>query len=1167
MSDMRPLSHQIGTEETIKTDGVLGTDGENQGTNPPAETSSGDKTRLHFCETLLDEYEYVGHPSWNMTDDLAANIRREAETRRNRKQVEADKRIVFSFEDELDFDSRQLAPLFTRIAGASGGAKRISDADGDSAAEGIPADESARSSGVDSTTNGKQNGGSLRLDPRDRPTNDIAGLRDKLWGSGEKSREVLSALCLSGGGIRSATFNLGILQGLARHGLLERFHYLSTVSGGGFIGGWLTAWLHREGTAEVMRGLGKADAGNKPDKGDAANELGNSGAWLKPFAPEAKPINHLRSYSNFLSPRPGLFSLDTWTLIASVSRNLLLIWLIFVPWLVFMLLAPRLWVSIILYISRQQVLPYQYATPVSLWVGIITAWLSFGYMCLRLPLVELRDQKHAPKSRGDAAAEGDLEVPRDRFLLRCLLPMVISAMCLTIYWAQVRTQGGMLDWEVFVFVTEVSALVPWCVAATLIIKNNRSVVRTSLIRRLVGATALIAAAQFITGLLFWYGIDNLPTKPSGDGHKFLFYATFGVPLVLLIDGLGGTLIAGFTSRYADDNDQEWWARAGGWLLRAALVWVAVHLIVIYGPLLFSDPGRLLDNRFASEKTVQYVGSLVGVISGVITLYGSFSARTAAHEREGNAGRTGGLMSWLTNLVAPIFCAFVFIAIAFATDYLLPKLVSLTGLLTSWWTSPTEWQTASTTESHIDHLKFVVETPLHHLVAAAVLVAVFGCLMSRLINSNRFSLHAMWRNRIVRAYRGASHTKRDPNSFTDFDSSDNIHLHELRKRDTRHPRPLLHVINIALNLTGGAKLQWQERKAESFTATPLHCGSYWLGYRDSQHYGGEHGLSLGTAVAVSGAFVSPNMGYMMSSPVVRFLMTLFNVRFGWWLGNPGAAGESTNRFERWWERQWRRIGWREQRPFQRAAPYLSALPIIQEAAGRTNDHSPYVYLSDGGHFDNLGLYEMVLRRARFVVVSDASTDPDYAFQSLAASIRQIRVDFGIPVEFDDFSISGPAQDFAGKHCAVGRIRYSCIDRRTNDRTDDDDNYDGILIYIKPSLIGAEPRDVVNYSQGSRKFPQEVITDQWFSEAQFESYRALGSYIVNAILDTKNSQAEIEFRDFARRAEAHNQLDFRHFRKQIDYAAFEHEFINGLGEPPPSDVGFGTRVREYMRRVVR
>ena len=97
-----------------------------------------------------------------------------------------------------------------------------------------------------------------------------------------------SALCLSGGGIRSATFGLGILQGLARCGLLNKFHYLSTVSGGGYIGSWLSAWIrnHPKGVAGVM-----ADLQCRPDS--ALN-------------PDPPPVRHLRKFSNYLAPKTGL---------------------------------------------------------------------------------------------------------------------------------------------------------------------------------------------------------------------------------------------------------------------------------------------------------------------------------------------------------------------------------------------------------------------------------------------------------------------------------------------------------------------------------------------------------------------------------------------------------------------------------------------------------------------------------------------------------------------------------------------------------------------------------------------------------------------------------------------------------------------------------------------
>jgi hypothetical protein len=252
------------------------------------------------------------------------------------------------------------------------------------------------------------------------------------------------------------------------------------------------------------------------------------------------------------------------------------------------------------------------------------------------------------------------------------------------------------------------------------------------------------------------------------------------------------------------------------------------------------------------------------------------------------------------------------------------------------------------------------------------------------------------------------------------------------------------------------------------------------------------------------------------------------------------------------------------PFLLASPSLSVLPFISEAFGNIDDKSPYVYLSDGGHFENLGLYEMVLRRCRFIVVSDASTDPDYAFQSLAMSIRQIRVDLGVPIELPELSINAPTQDLKNKYCAIGTIRYSCVDRDPEDYTTRDKDFDGVLIYLKPSLIGEEPRDVVNYWQGSNSFPQEVITDQWFSEAQFESYRALGSHMIDTICGGE-SRNPINLAAFATRVRDHNEIDFRSFREKISYMALEEVFKEGMKQE--SIDSFRLKVRRFAERIFR
>jgi hypothetical protein len=415
-------------------------------------------------------------------------------------------------------------------------------------------------------------------------------------------------------------------------------------------------------------------------------------------------------------------------------------------------------------------------------------------------------------------------------------------------------------------------------------------------------------------------------------------------------------------------------------------------------------------------------------------------------------------------------------------------------------SVTRAQSLAETETRLLTVRERLPGPRAAFITAILLLAILlalGMRMSARIDTNQFSLHGMYHSRIVRAFLGASRPPgdRQPHPFTGFDPDDDMPMGRLwpagvmpekgRSPGRIDARPPLHVVNVALNLVAGRRLAWQQRKAQSMTITPLHAGSLFLGYRRTSHvpgarssaplYGGPQGVALGTAVTISGAAASPNAGYH-SSPLVTFLMTLFNARLGWWLGNPGPAGATT---------------------YHLSSPRQKIVPILSEMFGLTTDRSKYVYLSDGGHFENLALYEMVLRRCRFIVVSDAGCDPGYSFEDLGNAVRKIRIDLGVEIDFPDGVDIRARGAGTGHHWAIGRIRYSAVDGLPGS---DDGTSDGILVYIKPSVYGNEPRDVLNYAEGSPDFPHESTTDQFFTESQFESYRALGEHIAREIVTT-------------------------------------------------------------------
>ena len=851
--------------------------------------------------------------------------------------------------------------------------------------------------------------------PPDYPSSTDPNIRlTAIWSTVHELPEKRAALCISGGGIRSATFGLGILQGLARCGLLDKFHYLSTVSGGGYIGSWLSAWINRAGLTSAITQLGHQSEHTRPN-------------------PEPVEIQNLRSYSNYLSPRLGMLSADSWTLVGSYLRNLLLNWCVIIPLLAAFLALPWIFSSIVMMDPPPR-------SDAILWVGAVLVAIGVAYMGLNLPCGR------------------NLRWDQKRFLQFCLLPLLLASVLMTIYWAWFNYYGrSLIAWPLFGFGPP-RTWVPFLYLGTAvhIVSWLTSLLPAHGFRTLEFFAVVVSGA--IGGVVLWFGAQELFPHPV---MQMELYICVAVPAFMALFFLAIMVFAGISSRWTDDSDREWWGRATGWLLAVALGWLLISGLVVFGPL-----------------SLRWTWSFVttGGVAAILTVLGGRSPLVAATQKErATASPLGLILSNASTIAAMVFAAVLLILITEATTSVMKKLIQAYDIKLS-------YQATLNSKSGLlgrpeEYLNVIFYTPWCLVIPFAALLLFAGVVIARLVNANKFSLHGMYRDRLIRAYLGASNSDRKENPFTGFDENDNIKMRDLWLQE-KFQGKLMPVINIALNLVSGERLGWQERKAQSFTVSPLYCGSSAMdpGYRsttgaDGTVYGGQQGISLGSAITISGAAASPNMGYH-SSPFVTFILTLLNVRLGAWLGNPGQAGDHT---------------------FQLGYPKSSVRPIIDEALGLTNDKSPYVYLSDGGHFENLGLYEMVLRRCHFIVVSDAGEDPECSFADLGEAVRKIRLDFGIPIDFDQMSIYPRSQiDAAKQHghnCAIGRIRYSAVDGSTAP--------DGIIIYIKPVCYGDEPRDIYEYFKRSETFPNESTADQFFSESQFESYRMLGAYTMEKL----------------------------------------------------------------------
>ncbi len=292
-----------------------------------------------------------------------------------------------------------------------------------------------------------------------------------------------------------------------------------------------------------------------------------------------------------------------------------------------------------------------------------------------------------------------------------------------------------------------------------------------------------------------------------------------------------------------------------------------------------------------------------------------------------------------------------------------------------------------------------------------------------------------------------------------------------------PYPL---VNTNLVLVDSDNRTHKLRGGDGFLLSPLYCGSYATGWRSTNSFMSD-GMTLASAMAISGAAAHPNAGVggkgVTRSPVVSLLMALLNLRLGYWITNPKLK---QNRLSKW-------------------ISHFHAAYYELGPAGYNEDRKR-LQISDGGHFENLGLYELVRRQCRLVVVCDAGADKEYSFSDLQVAIRRCAADFNAKIAFPD-GLEGmipqiESQDFpkgimlAKQGHAVGTIRY-------------DDGSSGTIVLMKTTMIEGLSLLTRGYKVANRDFPDQTTADQFFDEEQFEAYRELGYQITKEMLADPNT----------------------------------------------------------------
>jgi hypothetical protein len=311
-------------------------------------------------------------------------------------------------------------------------------------------------------------------------------------------------------------------------------------------------------------------------------------------------------------------------------------------------------------------------------------------------------------------------------------------------------------------------------------------------------------------------------------------------------------------------------------------------------------------------------------------------------------------------------------------------------------------------------------------------------------------------------------------FRSLEPNDTLRLSQLGRDGTVAP---YHLINVALNLQGSKDPGLRGRNADFFIFAKRHTGGSRTGYCPTEELEQiDRQLDLGTAMAVSAAAAAPNMGATTIRSLV-FVLTLLNIRLGYWLANPGWVRSGS---------AWRRLV---------ARTAVGPLNLVREALGKLHDEGAFVNLSDGGHLENLGVFELLRRRCGLIVAVDAEADPGHTFGGLVKLMRLARIDLGVEIEIDLERLRRDAQGRSAAHWALGKILYG--------RPEDGET--GYLLYLKASVTGDEGDDLLDYQARFPDFPHQSTAGQFFSEDQFEAYRSLGHHAAAGMLAGLAEQA--------------------------------------------------------------
>lgn len=940
-------------------------------------------------------------------------------------------------------------------------------------------------------------------------------------GSEPSTDQDLVGVAVSGGGIRSATFNLGVLQALGRYGLFSRVDYLSTVSGGGYLGSAISSLCATAPDPDSLRiilsgvpagarlsaGVQTVDGCWRLDRQDLDDlrlyvpagmtvamtltarvesirdntvrtdrlrvilrpgddvpptltcavhrhdggqglrlsqptPAGEEGLVLPlhihteafPFAhlpgvTESESFRHLRDSSNYLVPREPLAG---FRLPALFLRGLLINLLVILPLVVI--------------------------------AALTTLWVSSGSLREAMDTEDvtltLNGRTNAPWVRFTGAGQYEIDLPSgiSAMMVGDSSPRPDRAAVVSIPRG-VRVDGKTaMDTASLVFAVAERPRI----AVTVTSGATRPATLNLRLWRESGDTVTPATMDPITAL----------------HERALVWVRGGVAAFLALLALYPVL--------------EWAARRGGrqssWRTRdivtrygagGALMAILLTTAILIQPLAIYYYHRLSHMQILSFGDAgEVMTTLWTVLTGLGVLFsGSLAERTA--------GLRGRIMLQVLGLMGPIVIWLVYLNICrwALVPETTPDWLMAAGMLLDEARRSADQDALGVIAAAIDGfghwLGVVFEWAddgsewLPHSERMTVVygaVAVLITLVTQFFyDVNASSFHGFYRDRLSRAYlfdiwhprAGGRARQNDRQTLSGLD-------------ERRAP---YHLINTTLNVQQSHKANMRGRNGSNVIMSKAYVGGQLTGYRATRDMEALHPpLTLGTAMAISGAAAAPNMG-RNTVRGLTFALTLLNIRLGYWLPNPDAYTSP------WFRKPV--IGPISRllvRPFLRVTPFH----LLKEMLGALNESGLHVNLTDGGHLENMGLIELLRRRCRVIIVCDAEADPGMTFQGFADAVRMARIDLGVTIEIDVDPLRPEGPDHVSRaHAAVGRINYG-------------DGEFGYILYLKSSVTGDENVYVEKYRAQEPTFPHQTTADQFFDEEQFEAYRALGFHAAESVL---------------------------------------------------------------------